>query len=67
MSTAQASGVNLINSLSALGGATDVSHWVMDAVSLANEVRSVASPLGLRAHSSQSVAASKVLVRGVSL
>lgn len=36
-------------------------HRITDTISFANEVRGLAFPLGIRAHSTQSVASSKVL------
>ncbi len=44
-----------------------ISHWVRDANSLAYEVRSLPSPLDIRAHSTRGVASSTALFRGVPL
>ncbi len=44
-----------------------ISHWVRDAISLAYEVRSLSSPLDIRAHSTRGVAFSTALFRGVPL
>ncbi len=44
-----------------------ISHWVRDAISLAYEVRSLPSPLDIRAHSTRGVASSQALFRGVPL
>ncbi len=42
-------------------------HWVRDAILLAYEMRSLHSPLSVRAHSTRSVASSQALFRGVPL
>ncbi len=44
-----------------------ISHWVRDVISLAYEVRSLPSPLDIRAHSTRGVASSTALFRGVPL
>ncbi len=44
-----------------------ISHWVRDAIFLAYEVRSLPSPLDIRAHSTRGVASSTALFRGVPL
>ncbi len=44
-----------------------ISHWVRDAISLAYEVRSLPSPLDIRAYSTRGVASSQALFRGVPL
>ncbi len=44
-----------------------ISHWVSDAISLAYEVRSLASPLDIRTHSTRGLASSTALFRGVPL
>ncbi len=44
-----------------------ISHWVRNAISLAYEVRSLPSPLDIRAHSIRGVASSTALFRGVPL
>ncbi|KAL0152350.1 hypothetical protein M9458_052073 [Cirrhinus mrigala] len=44
-----------------------LAHWVVDAISLAYEGQGELCPLGVRAHSTQSVASSYALVHGASL
>ncbi len=44
-----------------------ISHWVRDDISLAYEVRSLPSPLDIRAHSTRGVASSTAFFRGVPL
>ncbi len=44
-----------------------ISYWNKDAISLAYEVRSLPSPLDIRAHSTREVASFQALFRGVPL
>ncbi|XP_056091163.1 uncharacterized protein LOC130070700 [Rhinichthys klamathensis goyatoka] len=44
-----------------------LSHWVVDAVTMAYEAKGVQPPRGIRAHSTRGLAASWALFRGVSL
>ncbi len=44
-----------------------MSHWMVEAISLAYEARGLTSPLGLRAHSTRAVASSQAVLKGSSL
>ncbi|XP_053539791.1 uncharacterized protein LOC128634035, partial [Ictalurus punctatus] len=44
-----------------------ISNWIVEAISMAYEARGLATPLGIRAHSTRAVASSKALLKGVSL
>lgn len=44
-----------------------ISHWVTEAISIAYQARGLPSPLGIRAHSTRSVASSQALFRGALL
>ncbi len=41
-----------------------MSHWIVEAISLAYEARGLTSPLGLHAHSTRAVASSQALFKG---
>ncbi|XP_016416708.1 uncharacterized protein LOC107746890 [Sinocyclocheilus rhinocerous] len=43
-----------------------MSHWIVEAISLAYEVRGLTSPLGVRAHSTRAVASSQAFFKGSS-
>ncbi len=44
-----------------------MSHWMVEAISLAYEARGLTSPLGLRAHSTRAVASSQAVLKRSSL
>ncbi len=44
-----------------------ISTWIVEAISIAYEAHGLATPLGIRAHSTRAVASSKALSKGVSL
>ncbi len=44
-----------------------MSHWLVEAISLANEVHGLASPLGVRAHSTRAVASSQAFLNESSI
>ncbi len=44
-----------------------MSHWMVEAISLAYEAHGLTSPLGLRAHSMRAVASSQAVLKGSSL
>lgn len=44
-----------------------LSHWIVDAISMAYECKSMHPPAGLRAHSTRGLAASWALFRGLSV
>ncbi len=44
-----------------------MSHWIMEAISLAYEAHGLTSPLGVRAHSTRAVASSQAFFKGSSM
>ena len=44
-----------------------MSHWLVEAISLAYEARGLASPLGVKAHSTRAVASSQAFLSGSSM
>ncbi len=44
-----------------------MSHWIVEAISLAYEARGLTSPLGLHAHSTRAVASSQAFLKGSSM
>ncbi len=44
-----------------------MSHWLVEAISLTYEARGLASPLGIRAHSTRAVASSQAFLSGSSM
>ncbi len=44
-----------------------MSHWIVEAISLAYEARGLTSPLGLHAHSIRAVASSQAFLKGSSM